>query len=131
MVWGMRTIHPRPLIGCPMSMFDKWHDRGMVARRVVGGSKAMMFPLSRQWWNRRQEMRRLWRADALALIQSDERNAYYAAQRLAARSRALGDRQGFYHWAKVAAEVARRSSVAEMDLAVVEAVAAEELSRRR
>lgn len=95
------------------------------------GTEGRMFSLFRRWYGRRQELRRLWQADALALIQSDERNAYYAAQRLAARSRAMGDWQGFYHWAKVAAEVARRSNVAEMDLAVVEAVAAEELSGRR
>jgi hypothetical protein len=56
----------------------------------------------------------------------DEPQAYYAAQRLAARSRARGDVAAFTHWAKVAAEVARVSPIAEMDLKTVQKIAEEE-----
>jgi len=73
-------------------------------------------------------LRRLWREDAQALIEQDEPNAYYTAQRLAARCRARGDKDSFFHWAKVAAEVARLSPLTEMNYAVVEAIVAEELS---
>ena len=52
--------------------------------------------------------------------------AYYTAQRLGARSRFRGDRDGFWHWSKVAAEVARISPEVEMDMAVVERIAEEE-----
>ena len=65
-------------------------------------------------------IRRLWQQDARELISRDERSAYYTAQRLAARARAEGDRASLVHWVKVAAEVARASPVAEMDLSVVE-----------
>ncbi len=85
----------------------------------------------RLWIERRQSLRRLWQADARTLIQRDERNAYYVAQRLAARARAAGDRGTFFHWAKVAAEVARLSSAAEMDYSVVKAIVAEELEADR
>lgn len=70
-------------------------------------------------------------ADARVLIQENEHKAYYAAQRLAARSRAEGNRGEFWHWARVASEVARVSSVAEMDLEVVKAIADEEQNRFR
>lgn len=73
-------------------------------------------------------LRRLWQDDARVLIEQDERNAYYAAQRLAARCRARGDRDSFFHWAKVAAEVARLSTITEMNYSVVEAIVNEELS---
>lgn len=45
------------------------------------------------------------------------------------RCRADKDPDGFFHWAKVASEVSRRSALAEMDRAVVEAIVDEELSR--
>lgn len=76
-------------------------------------------------------MRRLWQEDARVLILRDERSAYYEAQRLAARSRAAGDRPGFRHWAKVAAAVAQCSTVAEMEFSVVETIVADELERTR
>lgn len=82
----------------------------------------------RRWIEKRRSIRRLWQADAKELIRIDERQAYYAAQRLAARARAEGDRHSFAHWAKVAAEVARLSPVAEMDYAVMEAIVAEEMA---
>lgn len=71
--------------------------------------------------NRRQ-IRRSWQADARRLMECDEPSAYYEAQRLAARSRASGQAGEFIHWAKVAAEVARISPDAQMDLAVVQAI---------
>ncbi len=90
-----------------------------------------MFGWFRRWMGKRREMRRLWQADARQLIGLDERSAYYTAQRLAARSRASGDVVSFFHWAKVAAEVARLSPVAEMNLAVVESIVSEELAAGR
>lgn len=83
----------------------------------------------RKWIERRRAIRKLWREDARALIARDERNAYYHAHRLAARARAQGDTASFLHWAKVAAEVARASPNAEMEMAVVDAIVAEELER--
>jgi hypothetical protein len=83
------------------------------------------------WIERRRAIRRRWKADAQKLILMDERHSYYAAQRLAARSRAKGDRREFLHWAKVASEVARLSPVAEIDLATVQAIADEETKRAR
>jgi hypothetical protein len=88
-----------------------------------------MFSNFQRWNANRRALRSLWQAAARELIERNERQAYYTAQRLAARSRALGDSQSFFHWAKVAAEVVRLSSRAEMDLAVVEAIVKEELSR--
>jgi hypothetical protein len=51
------------------------------------------------------------------------------AQRRAARARARGDKADFYHWAKVAAEIARISPQAEMDIQMVTAIVAEEERR--
>lgn len=65
------------------------------------------------------------------LILDDEHGAYYAAQRQAARSRNAGDMAEFWHWAKVASEVARLSPHAEMDLRLVQTIADEEQSRVR
>lgn len=50
-----------------------------------------------KWLEKRRQIRGLWKADARELIARDERNAYYDAQRLAARSRASGDIAGFVH----------------------------------
>jgi hypothetical protein len=86
-----------------------------------------MLKVLRIWIRKRQTLRKLWQADAQFLIDSDERNSYYSAQRLAARSRASGDVNGFFHWSKVAAEVAQRSRVAEMDFAVVQSIVRAEL----
>ncbi|WP_210247461.1 hypothetical protein, partial [Neoaquamicrobium microcysteis] len=58
------------------------------------------------WVERRHAIRRRWREDARRLVRLLGPMAYYEAQRLAARSRAIEDGQ-FLHWAKVAAEVAR------------------------
>lgn len=82
----------------------------------------------RRWIEKRRSIRRLWQADAKELIRRDERNAFYAAQRLAARARADGDLKAFGHWAKVAAEVARLSPIAEMDYEVLKAIVDEEMA---
>jgi hypothetical protein len=85
-----------------------------------------MISYLRQWVEKRRAVRRLWKADAQTLIEGNEPEAYYTAQRLAARSRAIGDQLGFFHWTKVAAEVARRSSIAKMDISVVDGIVSDE-----
>lgn len=79
------------------------------------------------WIERRRRMRQRWQQDARVLITHHERQAYYEAQRLAARSRAQGNRPEFWHWAKVASEVARLLPAAEMDMKIVEAIVDEEM----
>lgn len=54
-------------------------------------------------------------------------NACYEAPRRAARVR--GEKAEFYHWAKVAAEIARISPQAEMDIDIETAIVAEEERR--
>lgn len=83
-----------------------------------------------RWIERRKAIRRRWQADARALIATDEVNAYYDAQRRAARARRRGDRAEFYHWAKVAAEIARIAPLAQMDIETLRSVVAEEERRR-
>ncbi|MDP3411062.1 hypothetical protein [Bosea sp. (in: a-proteobacteria)] len=85
----------------------------------------------RRWMEGRRQIRRRWQADALRLVQHDEPGAYYEAQRLAARARASGQAREFIHWTKAAAEVARISPHAHMDLAVVQAIVDDEMRRGR
>ncbi|MCO5146098.1 MAG: hypothetical protein M9895_07950 [Aquamicrobium sp.] len=80
------------------------------------------------WIEKRREIRRRWQRDAHAVLQSHGHHAYYEAQRRAARCRTLHDRRGFWHWAKVAAEVARLSPDVEMDLKTVQEIADREVS---
>lgn len=75
------------------------------------------------WIERRRTIRRRWQADARALVAADEVDAYYEAQRRA--TRAHGDRAEFYHWAKVAAEIARIALCAQMDIETLRTVVAE------
>src|SRR5688500_14461996 len=82
----------------------------------------------RQWFDRRRAIRAAWKADAWELLERDEVNAYYSAQRLAARARARGDRALAWHWHKAAAEVCRLSPLAEMDMAVLRRTAEEEVT---
>ena len=89
-----------------------------------------MFSALTRWLERRREIRARWQADARSLILNDERGAYYQAQRMAARSRVQGSMNEFIHWTKVAAEIARISPVAEMDVAVVQSIVDKELSRK-
>jgi hypothetical protein len=83
------------------------------------------------WIEKRRQIRRRWQLDARVMIEQHGRRAYYEAQRLAARCRAQADGSGFWHWAKVASEVARLSPVAEMDLKVVQAIVDEEMQQTR
>ena len=89
-----------------------------------------MLASMRRWVERRRSIRRRWQTDARALADADMHNAYYEAQRRAARARVRNDRASFYHWAKVAAEVARIAPLAGMDIDVVRAVVAEEERHR-
>lgn len=66
-----------------------------------------MIAALRLWVEQRRAIRRRSQADARALVTADEVNAYYEAQRRATQARVRGDRAEFFHWAKVAAEVAR------------------------
>lgn len=86
-----------------------------------------MFRRLAAWIEKRKQIRQRWQQDARAMIGAHGRHAYYEAQRLAARSRARGNRSEFWHWAKVASEIARLSPVAEMDMKVVQAIADEEM----
>ncbi len=58
----------------------------------------------------------------------EEAGTYYEAQRGAARARDRGESGEFLHWTKVAAEIARISIDAEMDIAVVETIVLRELN---
>ena len=78
------------------------------------------------WIERRRAIRRRWQVDARALVATDEVNAYYEAQRRATRARRRGDRAEFYHWAKVAAQVARLTPLARMDIETLRAIVADE-----
>jgi hypothetical protein len=69
------------------------------------------------------------REDVQILAAEFSKNAYYEAQRRAARSRFSGDADGFMHWAKVASEIALISSNAEMELNVVERIVEEKRAR--
>ena len=82
----------------------------------------MIFAMLQQWLKRRRQTRQRWQADARVLVEQDEVGAYYEAQRRAARARTLDQAGEFLHWAKVAAEVARISPHAEMDLATAQAI---------
>lgn len=86
-----------------------------------------MTGILKSWLDRRRAIRRRWQNDARRLVLEDDRGAYYQAQRLAARARAEGRGSEFAHWVKVAAEVARISPRAEMDLAAVQAIVDAEL----
>lgn len=81
------------------------------------------------WLRNRRQIRGRWQADARALVAKDASRAYYEAQRLAARARADDQAGEFLHWAKVAAEIARISPQAEMDLDVVQAIVDREARR--
>ncbi|MCK9552139.1 hypothetical protein [Aquamicrobium sp.] len=88
-----------------------------------------MFGVVSRWIDYRRQLRRRWQDDARRLLVAEETNAYYEAQRRATRARMRGDKAEFYHWAKVAAEVACISPQVEMDMAVLKQVVAEEERR--
>jgi len=85
----------------------------------------------RRWIERRRAIRRAWQADARELIERDEANAYYLAQRLAARARARRDHATAFHWSKVASECARLSAITGMDFDEVRRIADEEAEKVR
>lgn len=83
----------------------------------------------RRWIEKRREIRRRWKMEACLLIELFGPEAYYEAQRRAARARFGGDRDGYWHWSKTASEVARLSPDAEMEFVVVEKIVHEEKLR--
>lgn len=80
------------------------------------------------WIVSRRTKRQFVCEDVQQLLRRDPVNAYYDAQRAAARARLAGEPIFAFHWAKVAAEIARISD-AEMDFAVVEKIVDEEERR--
>ncbi len=91
----------------------------------------MIFRAISDWIDKRRQIRLRLQHDARSLLQSHGTHAYYEAQRRAARARAGHDRPGFWHWAKVASEVARLSPDVEMDLKTVQAIADAETGKHR
>lgn len=89
-----------------------------------------MLAVITSWIDRRRALRHRRKEDALRLLTTEETNAYYEAQRRATRYRVRGDRAEFYHWAKVAAEIARLSPRVEMYLGMLRRIVAEEERRR-
>lgn len=90
-----------------------------------------MIAFLRQWIEHRRAIRRRWQEDARRLAAADPVNAYYEAQRRAARSRAQNNAGEYWHWANVASEIARIEPRAEMDFEVVKAIADQESAGRR
>ena len=89
-----------------------------------------MIAVFTRWLDRRREIRRRWQSDARMLVADQPRTAYFEAQRRAATARTRGDTAGFWHWSKVAAEVARICPIAEMDLETLKSVVDRELDKR-
>jgi hypothetical protein len=85
----------------------------------------------RHWIDYRRALRARWQHDATRLLALEETNAYYEAQRRATRARVRHDRGEFYHWAKVAAEIARLSPHVEMNITVLKHIVDEEERRSR
>ena len=90
-----------------------------------------MFEAITNWIDYRRDLRCRWREDARRLLAAEEPGAYYEAQRRETRYRVRGDKAEFYHWAKVAAEIARLSPEVEMDMDVLRKIVAEEERRSR
>jgi hypothetical protein len=84
-----------------------------------------------RWLAHRRAIRRRWQADARLLAISDPAGSYYEAQRRAFHSRSTGDIDEFWHWSKVASEIARIEPRAEMDFAVLKAVSDQDKAGRR
>ena len=70
----------------------------------------------RGFFDKWRASRALWKADARRLIAIEKRTAFHAAQVEIARARHRGDRSEAWHWAKVAAEVARICPEADLDV---------------
>ncbi|MEF2071023.1 hypothetical protein [Consotaella aegiceratis] len=83
-----------------------------------------------RWIEGRRQVRIRWQRDARILLERYGNNAYYEAQRRAAGAR-IHNHRDFWHWAKVAAEVARLSPDVGMDVETVQAIVDDELNCRR
>jgi hypothetical protein len=64
--------------------------------------------------------------DGRLLTISDPAGPYHEAQRRAFRSRSGGNLDEFWHWSKVASEIARIEPRAEMDFTVLKALSDQE-----
>ena len=84
-----------------------------------------------RWLAHRRAIRRRWQADARLLAISNPAGSYYEAQRRAFHTRSSGDIDEFWHWSKVASEIARIEPCAEMDFAVLKALSDQDKSGRR
>lgn len=74
-------------------------------------------------------MRSRWQSDACSLVADQPRTSYYEAQRRAAAARRDGDADEFWHWSKVAAEVARICPEADMNLETLKRIVDRESAR--
>lgn len=90
-----------------------------------------MFRFIHRWLGHRRARRRRWQADAKLLTGRDPVRAYHEAQRRAFRSRSEGDFHEYWHWVKVASEIARIEPRAEMNFAVLKALSDQEEACRR
>jgi hypothetical protein len=89
-----------------------------------------MFGWLKTWTRHRREIRHRWQSDALMLAAEQSRTSYYEAHRRAAAARAHGDSDEFWHWTKVAAEIARINPTAEMDTETLRRVVDHEMGKR-
>jgi hypothetical protein len=87
-----------------------------------------MFDFFKRWLERRRQLKELHRSEALKLIAQSGQNAYYDAQRAAARSRFGGDWEGFTFWVKVSAEISMLSNC-PMEYSVIADIAEQERLR--
>ncbi|WP_157016872.1 hypothetical protein [Mesorhizobium xinjiangense] len=85
----------------------------------------------RHWIDYRRALRARWQYDAKRLLAAEQTNAYYEAQRRATRARVRREKSEIYHWAKVAAEVARLSPQVEMNITVLTHIVDDEERRNR
>ncbi|HBF28519.1 MAG TPA: hypothetical protein DDW73_02630 [Rhizobium sp.] len=90
-----------------------------------------MIPFFQRWISHRRAIRLRWQVDARLLAGLDPTGAYYEAQRRALRSRWQGDFHEYWHWAKVASEIARIEPRAEMDFEILKDLADREDAGRR
>lgn len=90
-----------------------------------GSAEGAMFGAISRWIERRRAFQQLCRKDARHLLTINPATAYYDAQRIAARARFSGDATAFFHWARVAAEIARVSDN-PMDIKVLKRIVDEE-----
>lgn len=81
------------------------------------------------WIAARRNIRRRWQSDARMLAVDQPRTSYYEAHRRAAAARSAGNAADFWHWNKVAAEVARICPIADMDLETVKRIVDQELGK--